>query len=174
MTIPLRKPSAAASIHLRPAGVYTVLMSGTQADILVRRPRGPVLAVVEVKNLPQIGVGEAAQLKDAFLSLGLATESARYLLIVTQRSGFIWQANDAGQWAGPPDQFEMTDVLREYFTDAELDRQWRGSELEIVIAHWLADLSRGRGLSRGQVESGLLSRFAADIRGAEVQVGALH
>src|SRR2546425_2657227 len=149
-------------------------MSNPRADILVRRPDGAILAVVEVKNLPRIAAPDAMRLRDALVSFGFPAELARYLLIITQDRGFIWEANGDGQWARQPESFDMTPVLREFLTEAELQRHLRGTELEIAVAHWLADLSRGRGLPRdslGGAEG--LARFLTDIRGAEVQPEAL-
>ena len=148
-------------------------MSNPRADIVVRRPGGGILALVEVKNLPRLGPGEALQLRDELLSAERAVDRPTYLMIVTQRRGFIWGKNGHGDWL-PPEQFDMDPILREYLGEAAAGRHMRGTELEIIIANWLAELSRGRGFTSDQVGTeAVVTRFLADVRGAEVQFGAL-
>jgi len=135
------------------------------------------LAFVEVKNLPRLSEGDAVELRDALIQ-DLA-DAIPYVMIVSQSVGFIWQLEGnerLGKAAeyGRAQLLDMRPILREYLTEAELDRHLRGAELDLVMSHWLGDLARGRTevLPR-TVEQGPLSQFVSDIRGAQINLEAL-
>ena len=149
-------------------------MNNARADILLRRSSGEILAIVDVKNLPKLTIADAVKFREALQSLAPGDEPARYLLLISQNRGFIWRGEAGGGNVGRPEQFEMTPILRHYLTDAELERHLRGAELEIAVAHWLADLSRGQRLAHmDRAASEIMSSFLTDVRGAEVELEAL-
>ena len=142
-----------------------------RADILISAPHGRPLAAVEVKNLPRLSLGDASELRD-----GLVEYLARpieYVLVVSQTRAFIWKRRGDDSQYGEPEALDMRPILREYLTDAELDRHIRGVELELVLSHWLGDLARGRVTSPGGVaQQGPFVQFLSDIRGAEINLEA--
>src|SRR4051812_4776578 len=143
-----------------------------RADIAINTLSGQPLAAVEVKNLPHLSLDQAVDLRDALLEH--LTRPVKYVLVVSQSKGFIWQGRGDELQYGEPEVLDMRPVLREYLTDAELDRHIRGTELELVFSHWLGDLTRGR-VTRpaGVGEGGPFSRFASDIRQARIDLEAV-
>jgi hypothetical protein len=137
-------------------------------DIAIVGQNGASLAIVEVKNLPELGAAAATRVRDALIeNLG---RSARYLLVLSQESGFIWELAPSGDVVDQGgERLSMRPVLREYLTDAELDRRIRGAELELVFSHWFGDLARGR-VTRpdGAIAGGPFDHFLSDVRGAQV------
>jgi hypothetical protein len=149
-------------------------MSLGGADILLRYPSGEVVAAVDVKNPSRLSMTDAIEFREALRGMNLPTEDARYLLLISQKFGYIWRGGSNGEQLQRPEQFDMTPILKQYLTDAELQQQLRGAELEIAIAHWLAQLSRGeRTATFGSIGTGILADFVADARGAEIELEAL-
>ncbi len=143
-----------------------------RADISISTPHGRPLAVVEVKNLPQLSQGSAIELRDALVEQ--LPRSIKYVLVVSQTRGFIWQREEDRPPYREPEVLDMTPVLREYLTDAELSRHIRGAELELVLSHWFGDLARGRVTRPGAIaDDGPFVRFLSDIRGAQINLEAL-
>lgn len=142
------------------------------ADIVITDRHGRLLALVDVKNMPGLSIAEALGLRDDLLEqIG---EPAKYVLVVSQRNGFIWRREDQKTPFGDPESLDMRLVLREYLTEAELSRHIRGAGLELVLSHWLGDLARGRATSLlSPADRGPFSEFVSDIRGAQVNLQAL-
>lgn len=152
-------------------------MTSRSADIFVKTGWGRPLAFVEVKNLPRLSEGNAVELRDALVEH--LDDAIPYVMIVSQSAGYIWRLQEHERFGktadyGRPQVLDMKPVLREYLTEAELDRQLRGAELDLIVSHWLGDLARGRTqvLPR-TVEQGPLSQFISDIRGAQINLEAL-
>lgn len=144
-----------------------------RADILISTSQGRPLAVVEVKNLPQLSLGNAQELRDALLEQ--LPRPVPYVLVVSQTRGFIWQRQSEEPHYGEPEVLDMRPVLREYLSDAELSRHVRGTELDLVLSHWFGDLARGRAPTRpsGIREDGPFRQFVSDIRDARINLEAL-
>ena len=140
-------------------------------DIGIRSVGGAPLALVEVKNLPQLSPAMAARIRDALTDDQRSAPAAKYFLVLSQEDGFIWEQDRNGAYRGEGERVPIRPVLREYLSDAELDRHLRGSELELVLLHWFGDLARGRVVPPGDGRAnGLFARFADDIRGAQVEL----
>src|SRR4051794_22725665 len=144
----------------------------TRADIRISTPSGRPLAVMEVKNLPQLSLADAVDVRDAVVEH--LARPVEYVLVASQARGFIWQRQGDEPRYGEPDVLDMTPVLREYLTEAELGRHIRGASLELIFSHWLGDLARGR-VTRpaGAGEQGPFRQFTSDIRQAQVNFEAL-
>jgi len=148
-----------------------------RADIFVKTPQGRPLALVEVKNLPGLSENNAVELRDA-LVLHL-DDLIRYVMVVSQSAGYLWQvqADETSSKLphyGQTQELDMTPVLREYLSEAQLKRHLRGTDLDLVLSHWLGDLARGRtDTLPGTTEQGPLVQFVADIRGAQVNLEAI-
>lgn len=143
-----------------------------RADISISTPQHRPLAVVEVKNLPQLTLANALELRDTLVEELPA--SIKYVLIVSQARGFIWQRAGNEPAYREPEVLDMRPVLREYLTDAELSHHLRGVDLELVLSHWLGDLARDRVTRPGPIsEHGPFIQFLSDIRGAQINLEAL-
>jgi hypothetical protein len=140
-------------------------------DIGIRGAGGAPLAMVEVKNIPKLTLGAAARIRDQLTAYARAVPTAKYFLVLSQEDGFIWEPDPNGAYGAEGERISMRPVLREYLSDAELDRHIRGSELELVLVHWFGDLARGRLVQPGNARAdGPFARFAADIRDAQVEL----
>jgi hypothetical protein len=147
-----------------------------KADILVTRRSGHPLALVEVKNLRRLSEGDAADLRDALVQH--MADAVQYVMVVSQSTGYLWQLQGErlGTTAdyGQPQLLDMMPVFREYLSEAELSAHIRGAGLDLVLSHWLGELSRGRTPVLPPTSGkGPLSNFVSDIRGAQVNLEAL-
>jgi hypothetical protein len=141
----------------------------SRPDIAIRAANSTTLALVDVKNLPNLSLGDAVRVRDELAEHRRLGASAKYFLILSQGRGFIWELDENGEFAAGAEGFSMRPVLREYLTEAELDRHIRGADLELVLLHWLGDLARGKAMQPADVGgNGPFARFTSEIRGAEV------
>lgn len=146
------------------------------ADILVRTRGGRPLAVIQVKNLPRLLEIDAVDLRDALAQR--RDEVVRYVMIVSQSAGYLWQLqaepSGAAERYGRPQILDMYPVFRAYLSEEELSRHLRGTELDLILSHWLGDLTRGcADLLPRILETGPLSNLVADIRDAQVRFEAV-
>lgn len=143
-----------------------------QPDIAISTASGRQLAIVEVKNLPQLSLAQAVDVRDSLLED--LVRRINYVLVVSQTKGFIWQRQGDERLYGEAEELDMRPVLREYLSEGELSQHIRGAELELVLSHWLGDLARGHLSPRvGTQEQGPFLQFISDIRGAQIQLQAL-
>lgn len=141
-----------------------------RADIAISTSHGRPLAFVEVKNPPRLSLETAVGLRDAIVE----QLPVKYVLVVSQSEGYIWRRQSTGPGYDEPEMLDMRPVLREYLSDGELSRQIRGTELELVLSHWLGDLARGRVTRpRGVAEEGPFVQFLSDVRGAQINLEAV-
>jgi hypothetical protein len=147
-------------------------MSQQRADIEITTASGGPLAVVEVKNVPQLTHVLAGDVRDALTEH--LPRPVKYVLVLSQSKGFIWQKGDEQAGYGDPEVLDMRPVLREYLTEAELDQHIRGPGLELIFSHWLGDLSRGHVTPPGgAADHGPFHRFTSDMRQARVGLEAV-
>lgn len=145
-------------------------------DILVKTRSGHPFALVEVKNVQHLSTGMAAEIRDELVQH--AAKEVRYVIVVSQSAAYLWQLQREPSSAkidyGRPQVLDMAPVFREYLSEAELSRHFRGAELDLVLSHWLGDLARGRTDVLPQTpEPGPLLDFVSEIRGAQVNLEAL-
>ena len=141
-----------------------------RADIEIVTSHGRPLAFVQVKNLPRLSRETAVGLRDALVQ----DVPIQYVLVLSQNAGFVWRRQGDQVEYREPEVLDMRPVLREYFSEGELSRHMRGTELELVFSHWLGDLARGR-VTRpgGTAGHGPFAQFVTDIRDAQIRIEAL-
>ena len=141
-------------------------------EIAISTRQGRPLAVVEVKNLPDLSLADATELRDTVVRpLG---RPVKYVLVVSQNRGFIWERQGDQPPYGEPEVLDMQPVLREYLSQDELTRRFRGADLDLVLSHWLGNLARGRDTRPAGIgDHGPFVHFLADIRGAQINLEAL-
>jgi hypothetical protein len=131
------------------------------ADIVVHAPNGAAVAAVEVKNVRQLDLEYATEIRELLLRDDALPPGA-YFVVVSQERGFLWPPNDE-----TTREFSMERVMSSYATSLMRDGVWlRVSELEGILRQWLLELAMG--LPRAQqvvADSGLAqSGFADAIR----------
>jgi hypothetical protein len=112
-------------------------------DLVVRDRRGNPVAIAEVKNLPGLHVHEAEALREQIASYvdlfdSALTSPVRFLLVVSEETGFLWDASSRG-----PRQFSMRGVIDRYLPHAETRRPLREQLLEHIVRRWLEDVAGG-------------------------------
>lgn len=116
------------------------MLPSTAADIRVEAPSGHALALVEVKNRQDLTASVATALRRNFAAHGM-TANADFFLLLTQEVGYLWdQRRPLALDASPTAHFPMHAVVSRYFPNLEPLERLRGSELELIIVQWIADL----------------------------------
>jgi hypothetical protein len=145
------------------------LESGT--DLMVRDGQGTPIALVEIKNLPDLSVDGASAVLRNLLTHGLAKPPARFLLIVSQETGYLWDQEDWDVSTGgqPAAAFRMGDVVNRYLPSLAGNRRLSHSQLELAVSQWLWDLANGSEDRPIEIESELdQTAFLDHIRGGRV------
>ncbi len=112
-------------------------------DMIVYDATGKPYMAVEVNN--QIGL--TAEMATRFrkeVVPRLIGASTPYLMLASQERGYFWNRNDSAPAEAPPDlEFPMDNVVAHYrpAIDQDKTRRLRGSEVEILVWHWLVELA---------------------------------
>lgn len=117
----------------------------SRPDILIRSKDERPVAIVEVKNPREWSETLATEMRRNMIMHDMLLP-APYLLLVSQRKGFVWrQTDDASDHPErPPDaEFPMDHVVARYVPAGLSDRWLRGRELEFIVLRWLDDLASG-------------------------------
>src|SRR5260370_6705711 len=116
-----------------------------EADILVCNSKGKPVLVAEVRNRQELSAGVATALRRNLAAHNLLP-SADYFLLASQDFGYLWNASDAAKPDAPPTaQFPMSDVIKRYHPRVRPEERLGGTELEMVLLHWLNDLAGPNG-----------------------------
>ena len=142
-------------------------------DVIVRGPSRDPVVVVEVKNREGLTPGVAAQLRGNMAAHGLLGRAA-YFLLLSQDVGYLWREEPDAPWDVPPTaQFPMRSVVERYASTPLDGKRLRGLELELLIVHWLSELSLGQHTRNGALEEPERSLEEAGLldvlRGASVE-----
>src|SRR5215211_3684499 len=113
------------------------------ADIIVQDADGGVLALVEVKNRENLTPDIAAALRRNLIAHGSVNWWARFFLIVSQDSGYLWDQESLPRLdVSPPTVvFPMRSVVERYLPSFVNGRRLSGSTLELAVSQWLWDLA---------------------------------
>lgn len=131
-----------------------------QPDIVISDRFGAAVAIIEVKAL----VGTDAQVATRYLRNLLAhgiAPSARYILLITPDTGYLWLTPEAVLTeSGPSLIFHMNRIVAHYLPPDDEAGPVRGLVLEAIVKLWLSDLADGtivdEQVTRGLRESGFL------------------
>lgn len=144
----------------------------TRADVLVKGLDGRPVAVVEVKNRPDLRAGIAASIRRNLITHGMVNQSVPYFLLVSQDAGFLWDQRSKSHPDDPPAvEFSMEPVVGYYVRWLAPDTRLDGSALEFVVANWLADQSIGNGPAFPETTEQLAAvGFLEAVEGAMVSI----
>ena len=151
-----------------------------RADIVLRGCEGRVVAIVEVKNRPNLTPADAAIIRRNLTAEGISCTPV-FFLIVSQEVGYLWKGShqyhdtDTPLEAEPDYQFPMQEVFARYFSK-ETPMIWlREAEFSLVLLQWLSDMSRGladvdKEPQRALAQIGFVNAVCGAYIGERVQV----
>lgn len=142
-----------------------------QLDLVVHRPDGHLVAIIEIKNREGLTSELATVLRRNMIVHG-NLPVVPYFLLVSQERGFLWKEADPSRFDQPPQyEFAMENVMKRYSLPHMAERL-RGSELEQIVKSWLNDVDQS-GFASDEPERSLAkSGFLDAIRGASLARGA--
>lgn len=146
----------------------TISRPHPQPDILIRNPEGYPIAVVEVKNLPNLSQDVATELRQNLIEYGVPAR-VPYFLLLSQDIGFLWKnAKQVDPNAPPTYAFPMDKVITRYLKERSTRRLYE-SILSLIIFQWLNDLVMNPGNENEEPEKTLaLAGFTEAIKNASV------
>ena len=111
-------------------------------DIVLTDRSGTTAAIVEVKTL-RGGVQTATRYLRNLLTHGVMPH-ARYVLLVTPDSGYLWRAPDEVLHEAVPSlTFPMARITQHYLQSDSGPAPVREVVLESIVKQWLSDLADG-------------------------------
>jgi hypothetical protein len=114
-----------------------------RADIVVQDADVNDLALVEVKNRQGLSPDIAATLGRNLIAHGLANRGSRFLFLVSQDSGYLW---DQKSLPGvdvplPTVEFPMAPVVEHYLPSLSGAVRLSESQLELAVIQWFWELA---------------------------------
>ena len=143
-------------------------MSTYRSDLVVVDSHGESIAIVEVKNMPNLSSDQAAEIRQNLLEYGLP-DKIPYFLLLSQDVGFLWKNSQLERTAILPTyDFSMNSVIERYLKQ-KTQRRLYESELELLVLQWLLNLSMKPQREAEEPEKTLAhSGFSKDIQGASI------
>lgn len=136
-------------------------------DILILGADDRPLAVIELKNLPDLSPATATALRDAVVeSFG---EPPPYVVVASQDKGYIWAYDRESRQFGAEETADLQPIFRSYGSLVRTTSRLRRSELQLLLSGWLTDVSRY--LDEGWPNTrkdGVFGDFLSKLRGARV------
>ncbi|HEU5379252.1 MAG TPA: hypothetical protein VFV38_27840 [Ktedonobacteraceae bacterium] len=115
-------------------------MSTFKADLLIKDNEGKPIAVIEVQSRHNLSSDVATEIRRTLLEHGLPAQIP-YFLLLSQDDGYLWKGSVQLMPDSPPMyHFPMNSVIHRYSLK-EPDQRLFASELELLMLHWLANLS---------------------------------
>jgi hypothetical protein len=141
-------------------------------DVVISDPSGTVTAIVEVKALSGASIQTATRYLRNLLAHGRAP-FARFILLVTPDTGYLWTTPDAIlREASPAYTFPMAGIIQHYLPPDGRQTPVRELVLESIIAQWLADVADGVAVDDEVASVLRASGFLDAVRDGRVSVSA--
>lgn len=137
-------------------------------DMLIQSPQWFPVAIVELKNLPNLTRDEATEIRRSLIEYGVPAR-VPYFLLLSQDVGFLWtEAQQMDPGALPAYEFPMDTVVTRYLKE-DSERRLYHSIFELIVFQWLNDLAESPGNTSEEPEKTLaLSGFSKAIRDAKI------
>jgi hypothetical protein len=147
------------------------LSSPEPPDIVVQNPEGQFVAVVEIKNMPDLSRDLATIMRRNSMTYGLLPQTP-YFLLLSQDKGYLWkEAWREGPETPPNYEFPMDKVVTGYLKKEPEERLYN-RELKYLALEWLNDLADGRRKAIEEPEKTLAQAgFNETIKEATVTLG---
>jgi hypothetical protein len=112
-------------------------------DIVISDPSGAAIAIIEVKALNGAGIQTATRYLRNLLAHGVAP-NARYILLITPDTGYLWQTPEAVLHESAPSlTFPMDRIIQHYLPSSGGPTPVRDLVLQSIVRQWLSDLADG-------------------------------
>ena len=116
-------------------------MTVLETDIVIHGQSGAVVAVVEIKNVPDLSRSYATgYLRN--LAEHVSLPPAQFVVVLSQERAFVWK--DVDDWTRPPPpalELDVKPVFDEYLREGGITGRLRGEELKTLAFDWLGRLT---------------------------------
>ena len=142
-------------------------------DIVISDRFGAPIAIVEVKALNGASVQTATRYMRNLLAHGVAP-LARYVLLITADTGYLWQTpEEVLHESAPSLTFPMRRIVQHYLPSGDGSTPVRDLVLEATVKAWLSDLVDGIVVDDEVTSILRESGFLDAVRGGLVNAQAL-
>lgn len=112
----------------------------TFADLVLRSRASGDIAIIELKNTPDLTADSASRLRSNMIVHG-ALQRVPYFVILSQDRGYVWRPeDDPGTETPPTFEFNMGDVIAHYHPEFDPSVRLYESGLILIIDKWFDDL----------------------------------
>jgi hypothetical protein len=146
-----------------------------RSDLVVQSADGNIVALIEIKNVPDLTAETAASIRRNLLMHGRLDFWSPFLMVLSQDKGYLWhQRSTTHQPTQPPTfEFSMQPVVERYLPSFAGSERLRGSQLELAVKQWLSDLAssdadKTREPERALAKSGFLDSIRGGLVGTEI------
>lgn len=137
-------------------------------DIVLTDASGAAIAIVEVKALGAAGTQTATRYLRNLLAHGVVPH-ARYALLITPESGYLWRTPDeVVRESAPRLTFPMGSITQHYLPPGSSAALVPDLVLQSIAAQWLSDLADGIIVDRAVTDSLRDAGFLDAVRHAQV------
>jgi hypothetical protein len=114
-------------------------------DMVVLAPDGKAVVLVEVRNRQNLTADVAAEIRRNLIEHGIKYGWARFFLMTSQETGYLWdqESLEPGEIPPPTVEFSMVPVIDHYVPSFANNGRLRGSAVELAVSKWLWDLGFG-------------------------------
>lgn len=110
-------------------------------DLVIKDSDGRPIAIVVVRTRTNMSRDVAMEIRRNMIEVGLPSH-VPFFLLVSQDVGYLWKDTKTSEPdALPVSEFSMRNVIERY-SIKNLEQRLYGHELELVVYHWLTNLSR--------------------------------
>lgn len=110
------------------------------ADMIVEDRNARETALVELKNRIDLSPEVAEDVRRSLLAR-FPLRSVRFMLLLSQDTGYLWDESAAGNGMPRRLQFDMTGVVERYYRRLPPSERLRENELGLIAFAWLMDLT---------------------------------
>lgn len=122
----------------------THLLAAT-SDIVVHGADESLLALVAIRNWRDLSTANAVDVRDDLVAHGEVSPWARFFLIVSQETGYLWRQEMARQpvSAPPTVEFPMQPVIALYLPSFADGGRLSRTEIRLAVHQWMWDMANG-------------------------------
>ena len=112
-------------------------------DMVVLAPDGKAVVLVEVRNRQNLTADVAAEIRRSLLEHGIKYGWAKFFLMTSQETGYLWdqESLEPGEIPPPTVEFPMEPVVEHYLPSFANNGRLVGPDLELAVQQWLWDLA---------------------------------
>lgn len=141
-------------------------------DIVISDRSGMAVAIIQVRALADASAQTATRYMRNLLAHGFVPH-ARYVLLITPDTGYLWPSPEAVLHESAPTlTFSMDGITRHYLPSDGSSTPVRDLVLDAIATQWLWDLTDGVTVDDGVTSNLRESGFLSAVQGGLVKVQA--